>query len=91
MPLARAVTTYGLWSSSSRLARITRVSRAVPATPSTTAGSQTWARRSSTRATLQGASTNSGENSPVTPMPNQAKAIHISTSASMKFGVATPT
>ena len=46
-----------------------RVSRAVPAMPSTTAGSQMCASRSTTRARLHGASTNSGENRPVTLMP----------------------
>ena len=63
----------------------------MPATPRTTAGSQMCASRSRTRAQLHGASTNSGENRPVTPIPKYAKAIHIRISASMKFGVATPT
>ena len=68
-----------------------RVSRAVPAMASTRAGSQMCSSRSTTRAMLHGASTYAGENSPVILMPKYAKAIHIRISASMKFGVATPT
>ena len=62
----------------------------VPATPRTTAGSQRCFSRSTTRATLQRASTKSGEKRPVTDMPKYANALHMRTSASMKFGVATP-
>src|SRR5579872_1454199 len=42
-PLARAVTTYCLCSSSSRLARNRRIMLAVPAVPMTTTGTHIWA------------------------------------------------
>ena len=67
-PRDRAVITYCLRSSSSRLARITRISPAVPAVPTTMIGIHRWLTRSSTRATLHGASMNSMENSPPTLM-----------------------
>ena len=68
-----------------------RVRRAVPAMPRISAGSQRCASRSPNFARLHGAPAYSGENSPVTLMPKYANAIHIRISASMKFGVATPT
>ena len=47
-PLARAVTTYGFFSSSNKLARIMRIMLAVPPTPSTTTGTQMCCNRSAT-------------------------------------------
>ncbi len=71
IPLARAVTTYGLRSSSSRLARIVRISPAVPAMPRTTTGTHRWRSRSANFARLHGASLYAAENSPPTSTPNQ--------------------
>ena len=67
-PRDRAVITYCLRNSSSRLARITRISPAVPAVPTTMIGIHRCFARSSTRARLHGASMNSMENSPPTLM-----------------------
>src|SRR5690625_699620 len=89
-PLARAISVYGLLSSSSRLARTTRAIWAVPATPSTIMGSQMWDRRSPTLAQDQGALRYSAEKRPVTVTPNWSNATHMRTRASMKFGVARP-
>ncbi len=63
-PFARAVTTYGLCSSSSRFARMTRTRAAVPAIASTTPGiGRCWS-RSMTFPKLHAASMYSRENSP---------------------------
>src|ERR1700730_133110 len=55
-PLERAVTTYGLRSSSSRLARMIRICCAVPARPRMSAGIGRCLARSQALARLQGAS-----------------------------------
>ena len=49
-PLARAVITYGLCNSSSRLARIIRISPAVPPSPRTSVGTQRCLVKSTTLA-----------------------------------------
>ena len=90
IPLVRAVTTYCLRNSSSRLARTMRISSAVPAVPITTIGIGRCLSMSHARARLHGAATYSAENRPVRLTPNHASASHISTSASRKLGVARP-
>ncbi len=62
-PLARAVTTQGFSSSSSRLARMVRISSAAPPVPKTTSRIQMCARRSRTLSHDQAASAYSGEKS----------------------------
>ena len=89
-PLARAVTTYCLPSSSRVVARITRIVPAVPAVPRTTTGTQRCVSRSHSLAQLQSACRNSRENRPPIVMPNQDQPNHISTSASRKFGIDSP-
>ena len=89
-PLARAVSTYGLFISSSRLARTMRVKRAVPSVPSISIGTHRLDSMSTTLPPLHGACMYSSENKPVTLMSNQLKANHITTSAIMKLGVPTP-
>ena len=70
-PLARAVVTYCLCSSSRRLARNRRIIAAVPAVPMTTVGTIRCARIDSALATLQGWPIYSGAISPPTDRPNQ--------------------
>ena len=67
-----------------------RINCAVPATPSTMAGIGRCLMRSHIFATLHGASMKSGENSPPTFAPNQAKPTYMTTSASRKPGIASP-
>jgi hypothetical protein len=66
IPLARAVTTYGLYSSSSRFALVTLIRLAVPEMPMINTGNQRWEARSSNLPRFQTASAYSGENSPPT-------------------------
>ena len=89
-PFARAVATYGLCSSSSRLARVILISPAVPATPTTTIGIHRWEIRSSSLPRFQAASAYSGENSPPTLWPKYRNPMYIITSASMNSGTAIP-
>jgi hypothetical protein len=90
-PLARAVSTYGRWSSSSRFARMIRISPAVPPMPSTTIGIHRCCAKSTRRPMLHGLLAYSGENSPPTVMPKREKANHMTTSASRKLGTPSPT
>ena len=69
MPLARAVTTYGLLSSSSRLLRMILIRLAVPEVPSTTAGTHKCCNTSRAFPILQGASWYSVEIRPPTLWP----------------------
>ena len=68
-----------------------RISCAVPETPSTMAGIGRCLVRSHAFARLQGASMKSGENSPPTLAPNQAKPTYMTISASRNPGTASPT
>ena len=67
-----------------------RITAAVPAVPSTITGIQRCDSRSSTRAQDHGAFTNSGLNRPPTDCPKTLNEIYSSTSASRKFGIASP-
>ncbi len=67
-----------------------RISPAVPLVPNTMTGIHICLSRSQSLAMLQGASSYCGENRPPTLSPKYAKAIHISTKASRKSGVASP-
>ncbi len=89
-PLARAVTTYCFFNSSSTPLRITRISAAVPDRPMMITGTGRCASRSITRPTLQAASTYSGENRPPTLAPELRTMNTISTSACRNCGVASP-
>ena len=84
------MTTYGLFSSSSKFARITRCQ-------ARGAGNAEHDRRHpdvleqiDDAAQSPRRLNNSGENNPVMSMPRLEKAIHIRISASIKLGVATP-
>ncbi|GIQ66181.1 hypothetical protein PACILC2_47490 [Paenibacillus cisolokensis] len=68
-PLARAVMTYCLESSSSSMPRMTRIRLAVPDKPIMTTGSTRRGSILSTLSMLHGASWNSGENRPVIDTP----------------------
>jgi hypothetical protein len=68
-PLARAVITYCLRSSSKRDPRITRIIPAVPAVPTTTTATHICLNISPIFAKLQAASTYPGEKRPVTGIP----------------------
>ena len=89
-PRARAETTYGLRSSSSRFARMMRMSCAVPASARITAGKGRCLTRSHTFAQLHGAWASSSEKRPPTFMLKNLKPAYMSTSASMKDGTARP-
>ena len=90
-PFARAVTTYGLFSSSSRLARRMRMVKAAAPRPTMTIGSHMCDSRSTTRAQLQAASSNSGEKRPPVLTPNHSKPMCMKMRASRNGGVASPT
>jgi hypothetical protein len=89
-PLARAVTTYCLFSSSSRVARRTRMRPAVPARPRMTIGTQMWESMFSTLGMLHAASANLEENSPVIAMLNFENRSQTTTRAIRNPGVASP-
>ena len=69
---------------------MTRISAAADDVPTTIIGRGRCLIMSITLATLQGATANSGENSPPTAKPKKRARTNISTSAMRKFGTAKP-
>ena len=89
-PFARAVTTYGLASSSNILLRKIRIPPAVPEVPITTTGAIKWTNKSHALAKDHGAYSYSPEKSPPTATSKYAKKIYISTRPNKKSGIDIP-